>query len=483
MSIIKIIQSQRLLLLLAVGFALIIAVLFFSRPSQKRQFTPPSTHLSVQAIRVEERNFQTYIQSYGLVQAKIKNQVFSQVSGRIDYIAENFRDGAHFNKDEILLKIEQDDYDIALALSEAKLAEAESNLAEEQARVTQAKTDWQRLERSTAASSLVLRQPQLKAAEAKLAGAIAEVRRAQLDVERCTIRAPFTGRSQSLSVDMGQYINSNSLLGEIFASSNFEVRLTIKNKDLAYLDLPTNNIPVNTTVKLFAGDVAQPSNEKYWPAQLVRTASHIDDDSRQLYVVAALKSSNLEAITQETITLETITQEAITLDTASRSITQAGSTLENMRSANNERHRTDAAPYSGQYVKALIPSKTIPNAISIANTSIYQGRYVYVYRDGALYRQDIQLRWQGPSYSLLSSGLNHGDILVSTPLGQVNSGTEALITNAKELGISSSTDGKSRQLKDIDSARLKKLKQETEAASTPLKDAIQTRAKQSKTEH
>ncbi|HXK57018.1 MAG TPA: hypothetical protein PLZ16_10265 [Gammaproteobacteria bacterium] len=59
----------------------------------------------------------------------------------------------------------------------------------------------------------------------------------------------------------------------------------------------------------------------------------------------------------------------------------------------------------------------------IPNSSVYQGSYVYLFRDGLLQRREIEIAWQNGDEALIGKGLAAGDQLVLTPLGQVSSGT------------------------------------------------------------
>jgi hypothetical protein len=63
----------------------------------------------------------------------------------------------------------------------------------------------------------------------------------------------------------------------------------------------------------------------------------------------------------------------------------------------------------------------------INNSTIYQGSYVYIVVDGLLKRRDINIRWQNSQNSIIDNGLNAGELLVTTPLGQVSSGTRVSI--------------------------------------------------------
>ena len=77
----------------------------------------------------------------------------------------------------------------------------------------------------------------------------------------------------------------------------------------------------------------------------------------------------------------------------------------------------------GQYLEASIEGKVIPQVLVVPNASIYQGTYVYVVEQDALVRRDITVRWRNQQDAVIASGLKEGDLLVTTALGQVSTGT------------------------------------------------------------
>ena len=68
--------------------------------------------------------------------------------------------------------------------------------------------------------------------------------------------------------------------------------------------------------------------------------------------------------------------------------------------------------------------------IVVPTKAIYQGTYVYVVNDGKLLRKEVTTRWQNSQDAVIESGLNNGDELVITPLGQVSSGTPVTVLGA-----------------------------------------------------
>ncbi|WP_243748899.1 efflux RND transporter periplasmic adaptor subunit [Pseudomaricurvus alcaniphilus] len=382
-------SRKRILPIVILGVVIIIvAALILSEPKPEKRNANTDPKISVEAIEIQRSSITPRVLSYGLVEPRTRSKLVAQVSGRVEHVSERFRDGGFFRKGELLLQIDATDYEIAVDIAQASLAEAEQRLAEEYAQAEQARADWERLGNNTTAKPLVMREPQLKAAQANVSSAKALLRKAKVDLARTSIRAPFDGRVLSTSVDLGQVASNNTVLGEIYATDAVEIRLPIKNNDLQLLDLPEayrhqEHSPASMPSVRIGSELAR---QEVWQGNIIRTASSIDDSSRQLYVVARIDDP-------------------------------FGKKAEGR------------FPLKiGQYVTAEIDGITLDSAISIPNKAIYQGSYVYLYREGAVYRTPIDISWQNGEVAIISAGISPGDQLVVSPLGQVASGTLVKLT-------------------------------------------------------
>lgn len=334
---------------------------------------------------------QVMVESFGVVRPRVQSLLISQASGQITYVSESFREGGFFKQGELLLKLDDRDYKVAVKSAQANVLVAKQGLQEEQARSKQAQTDWQRLGNGEKANNLVLREPQLAAAKAQLLSAQAQLEKANLDLERSKIIAPYDGRILVRNVDLGQVVSNNSQLAELYAIDRVDVRLPIKNKDLPFIDLPENfrdgeKNPAGAKVHFHSNLIG----EQDWQGRIVRTEGAIDSVAQQLYVVAQI---------------------------------------------NDPYKASEENQYPvkiGQYVSAKIYGKTIADALVIPNAAIYQGSYVYVVEDDLLKRQNIKLAWQNDQQAMVKSGLTAGQKLVLTALGQVNSGTRVNIINSPQ---------------------------------------------------
>ncbi len=392
--------------------AALLMFIFDNPPTSKRFKQAKTAQMTVETKVITPQTYQVNIQSFGTVKPRTQSVLFAQVSGQINSVSEQFRDGGFFEKGDVLIQLDDRDHKAEVNIATASLMSAKQQLQEEVARGKQAAIDWERLGKGKTPNELVLRKPQLEAAKAAVMSAQAQFDKVNLSLERTKIVAPYAGRILKKNVDIGQVISSNTQLADIYAADTVEVRLPIKNKDLPLITLPeeyrtsSNAAEVNRNFNRveFSSDLM---GAQSWNGTIIRTESAIDSVSQQLYVVGQIDSPF------------------------------------------DENSSNSAQIKIGQYVTAVIKGKALTNVIVIPSSAIYQGSYVYTVENNVLLRKEIQLSWQNGSEAIVSSGLNANDELVLTSLGQVSSGTP--------VAINGKTPKAPKRGKKIDGDKRKKL--------------------------
>jgi RND family efflux transporter MFP subunit len=284
--ILKVLRKSLPLLILVAGIGLFY-LLLATKPAAKRQQAPEPV-IEVEAVRLQPQPYTVMLETQGTVTARTRSTLIPEVSGRITHVARNFREGGFFETGDVLLEIDPSDYETALTIAEANLAEARMRVAEEEAAATQARTDWERLGAGQEATDLALRGPQLALARASEAAAEARVEEARRNLQRTRITAPYDGRILSRNVDVGQFVSRGNVLAEIYATDYAEIRLPLTTTEYAFLDLPAITraestakaaVPVILSASFGQQTVA-------WEGRIVRVEGAIDTRSRQIYVVA-----------------------------------------------------------------------------------------------------------------------------------------------------------------------------------------------------
>ena len=364
------------------GLLLAVAAVIRSNPPEApKRYSPSAPSVAVAAMPIIPRDYRIELESYGAVQPRTQTTLTAQVAGQIVFVNPNLREGGFFDEGEVLVAIDPRDYEANVRIAEAVLMDARQTLADATARSNQAREDWEMLGNTGEPPELVLRLPQLEAAKAGVISAEATLSKAKLELERTRITAPFAGRVLDQVADIGQVVSTNSDIAVVYATDYVEVRLPIRNRDLAFMDLPVmyrdgdtalSEVPVEIVSDLVAYSV--------WDARLVRTEGAIDQSARQLHVIAQIDDP--------------------------------------FASSSGGRPQLKI----GQYVTARLPGHTLSDALVVPNSAIYQGSYVYVVENETLQRRNIEIAWQNDEDAIIESGLEEGDMLVMTPLGQVTSG-------------------------------------------------------------
>lgn len=184
-----------------------------------------------------------------------------QVSGQVEErLAEP---GQPVEQGEVLLKLHSGDYVDAVTEAQARLAQEQAQvardrrllkLAERNVQLQQAEVNRleslgseslaSRSQRDEAQQRLVQLQSEAArlrydtdTAESRLALRRAELRRAERNLERTRLLAPFAGVVNSISVDVGDYVGPNDRVAEVVDSSHLDLHAEVSGETAAALNL------------------------------------------------------------------------------------------------------------------------------------------------------------------------------------------------------------------------------------------------------
>lgn len=322
------------------------------------------------------------VRAQGSVRPRTESALVSEVSGRIVSVSPDFVEGGFFEAGQTLLEIDPADYRQALASAKAQLAQAELALAQEEAQADIARKEWDSLGKGEEASPLTLREPQVAQARANVEAAAAQVERAERDLARTRVSAPFAGRIRAKNADVGQFVNRGSVLAQIYSIDVAEVRLPVPDDELAFLDLPLSyrddasagSQPEARISGVFAGERHE------WPARVVRTEAEIDPQSRVVNLVAEVR--------------------------------------------NPYRRKGERPPLSvGMFVDADILGRTVENALVVPRAAFRDPDTVMVVGDDErLTLRDVEVVRAGRDEVVVRSGLESGERVCISPLDTVTDG-------------------------------------------------------------
>jgi RND family efflux transporter MFP subunit len=283
--------------IIIVAAALLAAYALVNTRAKPEMRQPDSILPVVRSHLVELETVQLLVPSQGTVTPRTESVLVPEVSGRILNVSPSFAAGGFFEEGETLLEIDTHDYRQALIQARSLVAQARLRLAQIDAEAQLARSEWASLGEGEP-TALTLFEPQLAEAQASLESALAGVARAEKNIERAVVRAPYAGRVRHKHVDVGQVVSLGTPLATVYAVDFAEVRLPLADQELAYVDLPmgyrgesgSQSGPRVTLRAMFGGSLHK------WEGRIVRTEGVIDPQSRMIHTVARIKDPYGKAV-------------------------------------------------------------------------------------------------------------------------------------------------------------------------------------------
>ena len=268
-----------------VGLALMVMIVATgpATESEDDAALPPLVRL----LEVRPGPVRLTVAAHGVVLPKTESRLVAEVSGRIVSVADSMVSGGFFRRGDVLVTIDCVDYELALEQARARLSSARSELA-------QARRAFVRQDRLTATDAVSESnrdeaENRQVLAEASFREATAQEKRAERDLERTRIIAPYDGRVRTELVDPGQFVNRGETLANLYSVDVAEVRLPVHDEDLAFLPVTLDGAldsAARPTVVLrarFAG------REHEWQGRIVRTEGELDPGTRMVKMIAEVQ--------------------------------------------------------------------------------------------------------------------------------------------------------------------------------------------------
>ena len=380
-----ILQLFAVIAVIAVGVGIAKLLISLKKPPEKKELQIAAPLLNAQEVHRE--TMQMVVRGFGTAGPAIEVQIVPQVSGMVVDCHKDFVNGGFFKAKEALIVIDQRDYKLAVESAASAVAAAQVQVDKETAEADVAKKEWALLHpEKEPESALVFREPQIRQAKAQLRAATAQLETAKLSLERTVISMPFDGRVVSESVDIGQYLAPGQPIATVYATDMIEIVVPLEDSELEWFDVSMNHVVSSEVVSgpevevkaMFAGV------EHKWQGRVVRTEGRIDSSSRMVRVVAQVDRP---------------------FDTSNG----------------------NAPLVPGMFVEVLIKGKELKDVFRIRRYAVRNVDEVWVVNDNRLHIQKVKIARRDKEYAYVTSGIEDGDIIVTSPLDTVTDGMQVRV--------------------------------------------------------
>lgn len=223
----------------------LLTVLLTFLNSCKKEVAPEVKPLEIAVIEVLQQDVRLESEYTGQTFGQSDIQINPRVDGVIESL--NFKEGTVVTKGELLYTIDPLPF-------QAKVIQAQGNLAESQARLAKAKSDLDMVEplakmNALSQRELVAAKEAYNAALAKMSASAASLDNAKIELGYCRISAPVTGLIGISKVREGDYVRPGaaSVLNTISDLGDVRVRFTMSEQE--YLRIFREYNKENSTLK------------------------------------------------------------------------------------------------------------------------------------------------------------------------------------------------------------------------------------------
>jgi multidrug efflux pump subunit AcrA (membrane-fusion protein) len=302
-----------------------------------------------------------------------------------------------------LLKIDPADFDNAVSIRKSELAQAEASLKIEEGRQSLAKKELKLLEGTIedANRDLVLRKPQIASIKAEVSAAQAAMDRADLDLQRTSIKAPFDAQILDRSVNEGSQVSPGDELARLVGIEVYWVMASVPIRSLNWIVFPEGEEEKGSKVTL--------KNTDTWPANA----------EREGYVSRMIGELNQR------------TRLARVLITVKDPLA-----LGSKDSEDQQAEKPDLQPLIlGSLIETHITGRPIENVIRLKREYVRDQDTVWVMKDEKLEIRETEIEFRDATHAYIRSGLEEGEEVVTTNLATVAEGIGLRKYQAESNGV------------------------------------------------
>lgn len=341
----------------------------------------------VETIPIEPSDESVRFEAYGTVQSFRRLELHPEVSGLIVAQHDRLLRGSTVREGTLLVRIDPRDYRFEVEQREADVVRADYELTLERGRQIVAKREWDLLddslrqpsspEASELSRSLALRKPQLDDKTAALAAAKSRLARAELDLARTEIRAPFDALVLDEFVERGQLVTPQSPVATLVDVSEYHVQVSLPVDRIAEIDFPTDENPVGARAKITRDVRSRTGLDTGYDGHVVQLVGDVDPTGRMARLLVAIDDP---------------------LGIAAGDVRGTPLLL-------------------GEYVRVLIDGPILEDVVAIPRATVREGSQAWVMTsDGVLAIRDLEIRHGTAERVYVANSFEPGDALVLTPL-------------------------------------------------------------------
>ena len=302
-----------------------------------------------------------------------------RVSGQVIELSPKLVPGGMVREGDLLLRIDPADFENAVSISNSELKQAEASLEIEQGRQSLAKKELALLEGTIDETNraLVLREPQIASIRAEVSAAKAAVERAELDLQRTRVFAPFDAQILSRSVNVGSQVSTGDELAQLIGIDEYWIMAAVPVRSLRWLQFAESDDQQGSPVRLRDPGSWPRGSERH--GHVARMIGTLDQQTRLARVLVIVRDPLGQTSDAPPLILDTL-------------------------------------------IETEIEGRPIEDVVRLDRELVRDSDTVWVMKDGKLEIRAVEIVFRDAEHAYISEGLQHGEEVVATTLATVADG-------------------------------------------------------------
>lgn len=372
-----IINAFLCLAIFAVAAAAIV-VINRTEPTAQQVDTRRKSAALVETVTARRDTYSPRLVVLGTIQPAQDIVLSPRVRGQVLEISSQFVPGGRVSQGELLLQIDPADFENAVSIRKSELEQAEASYEIEEGRQRLAKQEVELLGNSIdeVNRALVLRKPQFASIKSQVSAAEAAVERAELDLQRTRVVAPYDALVLRRSVNVGSQVATGDDLGQLVGIDEYWVMAAVPVRNLKWIQFP-DSAQDGSEVSLHNPDAWGPAVERR--GRVARMIGALDEQTRLARVL-------------------------VTVD--------------------DPLGRTSAVPplILDTLIEVRIAGRPIDDVVRLRREYVHDADTVWVMKDNKLEIRDTEIIFRDPEFAYIRAGVESQEAVVTTTLATVADG-------------------------------------------------------------
>jgi RND family efflux transporter MFP subunit len=297
------------------------------------------------------------------------------VAGEIIEMAPEFTAGGLLQENDLILRIDPKDYQLALQQKQRSLSDAEYAYKLELGRQDVARREWDLLygdnKGGEIESDLALRKPHLEKAQVDVEGARAELEQARINLARTRIIAPFNALVLNKYVDLGSQVSLQEKLADLVGTDVYWVQVSVPVEHLKWLKIPVGSGEEGSPATIYYREGSQRRG------RVIRLLADMSKEGRMARLLVEVKDP---------------------LDLLAENDPRPPMLID-------------------EYVRVLIEGAPLPDVYRIPRFALHNDNQVWILDgDEKLAIHPVETIWRDEEYVFVRNGINPGDLLIISAL-------------------------------------------------------------------